>query len=640
MATLDTTVSTEVPTLLPVAIAGHAYQIDARGFKRRSLPVLRTQADTTDLPSEQSLNPQGLWRRSQESWHHGAGQVFYDGRASGEASDPERFYTSAGMDIWTRGQVSLLNTTVKIRTTALDNEQILAVGNYIYTREGTEVYFSSDPTTTGATWTSASINAGQAVSACQSITTTGNYVWAALGSSGVHRTLLGATSSTADVPASPGAPGVTLVGYALGRLLCATWNTLYEIINPLTAPALTALYSHPDTNFFFGFISPGRNCIYAGGNAYTGIAVSDYGLDTGTTGEVYRIGLVPTSTALGAPTPATYLPDGESIYDVQFYAGGVLLATSRGLRVGVADAQGNIDYGPLINGAKPVVGMEPQGRYVWFTGEGYGISRLDLGYLVDTLTPAWSSDLIINPTDTDTAIAKSIVTPTSGYGPVFAYYAGTVAGGDPTGIYRKTANKVASGTIESGQIRFSTTESKTLRILEIQHLPLPAGSSILCELKRDGGSYTTVGTSSTTGATSATFDVGSLACRVAELRFTLSRATDPTVGPTLTRWTLHALPTPRRDKQFVLPLLLHAVVESAGGVPYPLDVDAEIDFLETLWQNGTVLNLQLGAKTIVVQIADFSFDGESMTPPMADSAGYGQGRAVQGTYTVVVQTVG
>ncbi|MCA1842162.1 MAG: hypothetical protein LC792_03040, partial [Actinobacteria bacterium] len=98
--------TTDVPSRLPVAINGHAFLADP--VVRQTVPVLRQQADTSPEAGEQSLNPQGLWRRSQESWHHGAGQDFLDGRHGASPYgatyvDPSRFRSSKGVDVWTKG---------------------------------------------------------------------------------------------------------------------------------------------------------------------------------------------------------------------------------------------------------------------------------------------------------------------------------------------------------------------------------------------------------------------------------------------------------------------------------------------------------------------------------------------------------
>src|SRR5689334_12860346 len=89
-----------------VVLNGTGYMVDkfSQQDKHQSVPMLRQQSDTSGRPGEESLNPAGLWRRAQESWHHGAGQEWLD-RAD---SDPYRFRSSKGVDVWSKWALSLL----------------------------------------------------------------------------------------------------------------------------------------------------------------------------------------------------------------------------------------------------------------------------------------------------------------------------------------------------------------------------------------------------------------------------------------------------------------------------------------------------------------------------------------------------
>ena len=113
-----------VPGLFSVGIAGRPYLVNLDPqfslgirFSRDSLPLLRTQADNARTSGESSVSPENLWRRSIDSWHHGAGQSHYDR----EDSDPYRFNASVGVDPWSFGQVSLLNDTTRKQTTTATN---------------------------------------------------------------------------------------------------------------------------------------------------------------------------------------------------------------------------------------------------------------------------------------------------------------------------------------------------------------------------------------------------------------------------------------------------------------------------------------------------------------------------------------
>jgi hypothetical protein len=77
---------------------------DARPYIRQTAPYRKDQFDNGQEPGEQSLT--GWWLRSQSSFHGGSGIRFYDPSA-GEVT-AHRFTDSQGVDVWTKGQVTLL----------------------------------------------------------------------------------------------------------------------------------------------------------------------------------------------------------------------------------------------------------------------------------------------------------------------------------------------------------------------------------------------------------------------------------------------------------------------------------------------------------------------------------------------------
>jgi hypothetical protein len=872
---VNTTTSAEVPGYLPVAIAGHVYLIDPAGFQRETVPVLRTQADQSGEPGEASLNPKGLWRRSQESYHHGAGQRFLDGTNS----DRARYRSSKGIDPWTEGQASLLSQVVLRRASVNTNLVVFSLYGYILAIvDGNEIYLNTDPldlltenqsgfetstagwvaganttiarstaifnsgvaslevtatgagtkstsTTTGtggipvsplrgygitvrwrrsaaggsgsiwpfidwydaagalissdgntvglnatlASWTSTTLSAiapanaaygalrvdwtgqgagelhylddlsfvfqntgasptwdpigiqgGEAAQPITSVTTDGTNIWAALGTSGIHR------EGAINVPAAPAGGNIGLVGYANGRLLAAgsltsttARNVLWEVVSPMSAPALgdgtTGMrFSHPNASFNWTFIAPGRNCIYAGGNSIGGLVDAN--------AEVYRIGLNPTDTSLTAPTFATYLPDGEAIYTLIFYAGGIIMGTSRGIRCATADGQGNIDYGPIIPTPAPVRCLEPQGRYVWFGWTNYdststGLGRLDLGWFNEPLVPAWASDLMATAQGDVSAICTFY--PWGAYTPAYfndsyAYSINphpdqrffAVSG---VGFFGEDFVRVNSGTLETGTIRYGTTERKTSRSVDFRHHVLDG--TVAVENKLDDNIYVALGSNTTQGSAGPAAPISTLNAEgeTFELRFTLTKPTggrivdalvvtsgsatitsataaftaadvgrgivdtfwfafpiripvgariasvtnsttavmsmvatatgtgdavisSPYLSPDLVRWTLKALPIPRREETFTLPIIMRTMVVAGtgDGVDSPLDVEAEIEFLKGLEQAGTLVELQIGEETYTVFIDLSQFKGEYWNEDRTQ---------LEGTYTVQCQTV-
>ncbi len=137
-----------VPDVFPVAINGRPYLLDlltATGqsnFSRVSLPLLRTQADSSGTPGEQSVSPENFWRRAQDSWHLGAGQSYTD---RDEAS-PFRYSSSKGVNPWTKYQLSLLNGTTESLSSASTNLKLAIAGGKLFVIDGDDTKYSSNGT--------------------------------------------------------------------------------------------------------------------------------------------------------------------------------------------------------------------------------------------------------------------------------------------------------------------------------------------------------------------------------------------------------------------------------------------------------------------------------------------------------------
>jgi hypothetical protein len=77
---------------------------DEQPYRRESAPYKREQIDQTTEPGEQSFT--GWWFRSQSSFHLGAGAKFFE--PVQDETLRFRFQDSEGVDVWTRGEASLL----------------------------------------------------------------------------------------------------------------------------------------------------------------------------------------------------------------------------------------------------------------------------------------------------------------------------------------------------------------------------------------------------------------------------------------------------------------------------------------------------------------------------------------------------
>jgi hypothetical protein len=85
---------------------------DEQPYRRVTAQYRKQQIDQTREAGEQTLT--GWWVRSQSSFHLGAGIKYFEPQQ--DESLRFQFTESKGIDIWTRGQATLLNTTVRALT--------------------------------------------------------------------------------------------------------------------------------------------------------------------------------------------------------------------------------------------------------------------------------------------------------------------------------------------------------------------------------------------------------------------------------------------------------------------------------------------------------------------------------------------
>ena len=574
-------VTTDVPYKYPIALSGHPYMLDLASelvgpnqFRRSSIPVLRTQADQSNVPNESSISPDDMWRRSQDSWHLGAGQTHLDRLQGG--SDASRFRASKGVDVWTKWQVSLLSDTAKVLNSA-NNIQMVSVGTYAYLIDGQALKYTANPTAASPTFTT--VTGTPAVTA-SSITTDGFNVYVAYGASGVYTTTRGAAAATQLVSSAVNASAV--LGYVKGRLMLGSANVLYNITSAVLAALPTALFTHPNTDFAWVGFSAGQNQIYCAGFS-------------GDKSLIYRTGVRSDGTALETPVVAGELPDGEIVRAIYGYLGFTVLGSDAGVRIATSLSDGSLTIGGLIATGTSVRCLVGYSRFVWFGWTNYdgtstGLGRLDLANFTATDTPAYASDLMA----TAQGIVRSVIM-SSGTA-IFAV--------DASGVWSPTTAKVASGYIDSGLIAYDLADRKSGMFLNVKTDPLPAGATVVISLAADSGSFASVGTLSVTGAVGpdTDFTVGQVNAEKFEVRNTLTRATTTSVSPVLTRYTLRAYPTPSRSFQWTLPILLAEQVNPYGSAAYPVYLDAEIDFLFTLL--NTLVVLQVGDESFQVFIED------------------------------------
>jgi hypothetical protein len=565
-------VTSLVPDVFPVAIGGHAYMIDMKSqqFGRAFESRLRDSSDDSNIPGEAALNSQGLWRRSQLSWHKGSGQLYAD---TAEGVDT-RFWTSKNVDPWTKGRLSLLKGTTQALTTTATNLPMVVVGSYLYVGDGDTLKYTTDPYASTPTWTSVTTGA-PASSAVEALATDGTNVYISYNNNSIYSCVAGA-SSVARVYPSSGTTTYTynVIEYVKGRIMSAHDNHIHTATTGTHAP----FYEHPNTAFKFVGFAAGQNAIYAAGFA-------------GKTSIIYKITIKADGT-LDVPVVAGELPVGEVVSSITGYLGFVLIGTDKGIRLATSDDSADLLIGPALEtsgSVKCAAGFE---RFVWygwtnFDGTSTGLGRIDLSELNGLNEPAYASDLMA-----DVQGAVNSVATWDGKR-VFA-----VAG---HGVYVENVLALAQeGYIETGSWRWGIPDRKFAAFVDYRFLPL--NGTIKFSSNYDELEWKELSVVSATGSVEATQDANDSSFGEAKFKLEFTRsASSSSNGPVLTRWQVRAFPSPQRSELFSVPLLLHRKI-SQSGREYFVDVLSELSFLRDLIRNARIITYQEGRETFKVVV--------------------------------------
>jgi hypothetical protein len=384
-----------------VAIGGQPffYAIsDARPYIRQTAPYRKEQFDNNQEPGEQSLT--GWWLRSQSSFHNGTGIRFYDPSAGEVVA--HRFTDSKGVDVWTKGQATLLKdvatghvTTYPVESNGRSFQQLRSIK--WGTTDGVLLHDGYDVDkidTAGVETHFIDYNAGadDKVYAICDDGTTAYWVTNDTGPSGkleVNKKVLTGDYATTATPMFT-VNGFTVTNaameYVKDRIVMAANNRIYEFPTSQSS-APTALYTHSDDDIIFTSITASGPAIYIAG--YSGIQSSIFKFTLNTSG------VMPTLTTA---ITAAEMPVGEKIHKIYYYLGYMMIGTNKGIRAAtVSDQDGSISYGPLIvETTQPCYDFAARDRFVWCAtsvGGEPGVVRIDLGNEIETLRFAYANDI-------------------------------------------------------------------------------------------------------------------------------------------------------------------------------------------------------------------------------------------------------
>jgi hypothetical protein len=538
-------------------------------FTRQYDARVRDSVDQSTEPGESALNPQGLWRRSQSSWHYGAGQEYSD-TADAEAY---RFYTSKGVNVWNKGKLILLPDTTQKRSSANSNLYCATADSRLYMTDGQSVVYSSDLSTFTTVTSTAASN-------LYSITSDGYNVFFSYANGDIDQTNAGTSAASAYITGIEAGQ----MAYVKGRLMVAGQGTdKRKIWNITTTPGSSAnnpsaLFTHPNSDFNWVGFAGGQNSIYCAGYS-------------GNKSIIYKTAIKADGTALDIPTVAGELPLGERVAAIHGYLGYVVIGLSDGFRFCSADDNGNLLIGPKIVTGSSVDEFAGVGQYIYFSYKNFdststGIGRMDISVFISTNQPAYASDLMVT--------AQGAIPDVHEFNnkPVF-----TIAG---LGLYAEHAtNLVSSGYLRSGIYRWGVPDAKFIPKLDLRCLPL--AGSVTLSVASDGGAFHDFTTLSTENVKEETFDGLEDKIFEAEIKVTLARSSGATTGPTLTRWMARAYAAPLRSQIFSVPLLMHHKL-NVHGREYWQDVDIELGYLRDLVDNPRVVTYQENTETFAVVV--------------------------------------
>jgi len=633
------------PGNFSVSIAGHYYNVDTSldfyrrtAFKHTSIPAQRDSLNFDNSSGENVVNTAGLWRRSGQNWALGAGQKFYDAKQS----NPDRYFTSKGINPWVSHQLSLLQDTTSTGSLAYTASgtlvQTMTAGTYTYYLESGSLKFRNGTGSVSAAVTGLPTATGTV--AYTSICHNGSYWFLACQTGGIYYGLLGGSSGSKWVDTNGNYAGYALVEWANDRLFAAGGNSSTGYAGPYlfafqpdhnatTAPGandvVTSNITSPgagsiaqaggggafNTTWVWSAICQGTSQVYACGYNLINGQKSD--------GAVYRTG---NEVGTGAPVsgmsyPIRALPMAAGEYPTALYPylNYIFVGTNLGARMcqtlsvydPTASGNGDLKAGPIVPGINyqetlPVTGFIGYKQYVWFTWANYdgtstGLGRMDLTNFIDDLAPAYASDLMVTgqgKVDLDWDYTQNA--------PLISVLG---AGGK---VYQQSSNLVASGTFTSGQISYDIPENKTALYLRIT-APNMAGT-VQASITPDNGSPIYLGQFATNGINGAydpsqpipipsADNFAGLTGKQFNVTLTLNSAGNQ--SPFLSRWQLDALPQVASETNIMVVLSPYpdSVVEGADTWYDPYGEYAYLDEIRRNAQIVWYVEGNLSARVII-----------------------------------------
>ena len=612
-----------------VVVAGmpFIYAITDNTPYRRQTAEFRTQrVDQLRDPGEQSLSGSGYWIRSQSSFHLGEGSPYQEPITGSLDEARFRFASSVGINPWTPGEMSLLKKTTLQEASTGDSRvfsTVIAGVEYLIL-----VKYSSAETIRVL---KIQVSDGAETTIVDNTALTENIIAVGMGGNDlmmVTPTKVWRYSFDAASPAlhedyaiDTADAETATIAYVKNRFILAFHdvnkdNFVYELnrntsssIDLSTLTAVNGSSTLP-LGYTFRAIAESGAAIYIGGFS-------------GEQGNVYKITVADDGT-LNTMTSVITLPGGEQITGLFGYLGTyVILGTSRGLRIAIANEVGDLSYGPLVfETSLGVFKMSAYSKFIYAgvdsgVGGNSGVYRVDLSQPLSGGGYAYATDVYA---DTATGKVEGVANLSDGR-VAFCVH------GD--GLYIEHATELLElGELTTGIIRYETLENKAWKRLKIRTESALNGDIDIFRV--ENGVATSFRTVEQGSDTDYDYDLSSVFSDVnveAQFKFRLNRNdTTASTGAVMSGYSVKALPTPTRARLIQFPLFCF---------------DSERDRLKNImgFQGYALGRLQaleqMEAQGETVIIQDFTANGEPIeavieqvtftriTPPNGNFTGWG-----------------
>jgi hypothetical protein len=399
------------------------------------------------------------------------------------------------------------------------------------------------------------------------------------------------------------------------RIIAAKANALYDLT--LVGGALssaTPLYEHPDATFEWTGVAEAPGAILASGKS------NGYGF-------IYKFSLTDpgagASPVVGGASQVADFPPGEEIYAIKSYLSTYLaIGTSRGVRIGVMDADGNLQYGPLtVETTQPVRALGARDSYVYAGIEAdldgvSGCARIDLSQPTDDLRYAYAYDANSHVTGQVTGVGFLGNTDRVALG-VLGH-----------GVYLQSATLYEeTGYVQSGRIRFGTSEPKAFNRAKIR-AQIPADCGVTISTIDPSGSVESIirmGDSWNTDEDITLKTIADSGQSYAQILIALDSSDDGLRTPILEAFQIKATPLPRIQRTIQYPIIIEDIEQDRNGnkVGKAGGAAIRLALLEDLEQGRSVITVQdfTNNESYSAQIRKIEFLRD--TPPSRNRKNFG-----------------